>query len=1254
MTFRLAVVAQVIAIVSMVVFPTRVQADWFTTVPEGENQTPWVVQVEQREPGLVTVHVQIRRFEVTEVGEHSRFGRVTVPGWGSTREPGKAELPIVAVPLLLDSEAVIVDVRSKIRAFQPLTPAPFAARPKRCESGQWRTTCDTDFYSSSEPWPAVQVALRQQGAVRRAATATLVMHPFRFVASQRLLEVSWDLEVDISSALYQSGPAAYESVPFFEFQRASFFSRARLMRSEADAAGLLVIAHDSMLEALDDYVDWKSSLGFEVSVVPLSEVGSGYQQVQSFIQQAYDGWQRPPSFVLLVGDGEGAGTVPFVPSSYGCASDFLYSTLDGDDLHSDVFVGRMSVHTVEEARVMVAKALWYESAIESQGDSSWLAGSVCISSSEGEGLSNDDYRSDIICDLQSSNGYCPVDKLYHSLGNDTASNISASLEEGRGYLTYLGHGSGASWATTTPPYGNSHVQALANAFKLPFVVDVSCSNGGFDSSGGDCFAEVWSKTGSLEEPRAAVGIYSASTPAAWDEPAEMAVGMAHALLEQGVNNWGALAGAGRAHMLQVIPQGSSEETCHQYVLFGDPSLSLRTRKAMALEVSHPAVIPLGGVDVEFLVQTGGNPVTGATVSLEQGEQYLVLGKTDESGTAVLYVDAPAQGTLDVTVFAADSLVYQATLETLVPGCGILQVSPAPANCDTLLTVVLFDSDLNLDPGKEEVVAVQSSTDAGAYQDLVLKESGADTGKFTGQLQLSGQPGPIKLQVSHGDQITMAYEDSDCEGESVVVQSTVGADCEAPVISQVSVEDVKAMSVVVGFGASEKCLAKVAYGKTTPEEGEAASGGLSVSHLVQVNQLAPDTEYVFKVVATDEAGNAGVADNGGELYQFKTLACLPACVGKKCGPDGCGGVCGQCCELQTCQDGVCVGGPGCESSGSAGCGGCSCEDCVCDLDPYCCQVAWDDLCVDECISQCGGCNGSPDCGTKECGPDGCGGECGPCPAGWTCTDEFQCVAECLPECEGKDCGSDGCGASCGDCQEEESCEEGLCLAPCSGYSFEGCCVYDVLHYCDEGFALEVDCSELGLTCGWKDSTGWYDCVEEQKASGKPEFPLWCPGTCPPQCEGKECGPDGCGGQCGQCGVESLCENGVCVPECKAQCDEQECGDNGCGGLCGECLIGEVCEAGKCLDACVPQCEGRQCGPDSCGHVCGTCAPGMVCSGQFECVVENYEEDVVEAEPVETVEKPRKSGGCSTSPVSSEAVVLLLLATLVIGWRRRIWS
>ena len=66
---------------------------------------------------------------------------------------------------------------------------------------------------------------------------------------------------------------------------------------------------------------------------------------------------------------------------------------------------------------------------------------------------------------------------------------------------------------------------------------------------------------------------------------------------------------------------------------------------------------------------------------------------------------------------------------------------------------------------------------------------------------------------------------------------------------------------------------------------------------------------------------------------------------------------------------------------------------------------------------------------------------------------------------------------------------------------------------------------------------------------------------------------------------------CVPDCTGRV----CGDDGCGGSCGSCTPGvTTCNAlGQCV-ACDPnRCAGRECGDDNCGGTCGTCPPTETC-------------------------------------------------------------
>jgi hypothetical protein len=112
------------------------------------------------------------------------------------------------------------------------------------------------------------------------------------------------------------------------------------------------------------------------------------------------------------------------------------------------------------------------------------------------------------------------------------------------------------------------------------------------------------------------------------------------------------------------------------------------------------------------------------------------------------------------------------------------------------------------------------------------------------------------------------------------------------------------------------------------------------------------------------------------------------------------------------------------------------------------------------------------------------------------------------------------------------------------------------------------------------------------------------ACNPQCLGKSCGPDGCGGYCsqyGECPVGMKClDDQTC---CQPQCDRlrRDCGDDGCGGVCGSCPRGMYCDEqpGVCIgeDEIVKNNEHRYGGGSVAGAFFGGLLSCIVIGGAF---------------------------------------------------------
>lgn len=103
-------------------------------------------------------------------------------------------------------------------------------------------------------------------------------------------------------------------------------------------------------------------------------------------------------------------------------------------------------------------------------------------------------------------------------------------------------------------------------------------------------------------------------------------------------------------------------------------------------------------------------------------------------------------------------------------------------------------------------------------------------------------------------------------------------------------------------------------------------------------------------------------------------------------------------------------------------------------------------------------------------------------------------------------------------------------------------------------------------------------------------------CIPDCQGKQCGDDGCGGSCGSCTGQTICQNEQCV--CQPDCEGKQCGDDGCGGSCGSCPSGQICNntTDQCeTEQCTPDCTGKLCGEDNgCEGKCTGCPSGETCN------------------------------------------------------------
>jgi gingipain R len=237
------------------------------------------------------------------------------------------------------------------------------------------------------------------------------------------------------------------------------------------------------------------------------ETGITPEQIKNTIKRRYQ--EDKISTVILVGDAE--YLAPY-PGSAGNAknkeADPLYGVLEGNDSYPEVMVGRFSVKSTDQLQTIVNKIISYEKNPETDD---WYSRTAGIASNEGS--PTDWQRAEELRSLLESWHYTSFKKHYDP--GVKAADISSSLNNGLGFINYIGHGSKTSWVTSD--FSTKDIINLKNGRKMPFIVSVACVNGQFAGSG-ESFAERWLLAGTPKEPQGAIAIFASSTNQSWVPP----------------------------------------------------------------------------------------------------------------------------------------------------------------------------------------------------------------------------------------------------------------------------------------------------------------------------------------------------------------------------------------------------------------------------------------------------------------------------------------------------------------------------------------------------------------------------------------------------------------------------------------------------------------------------------------------------------------------------------------------------------------
>ena len=124
-------------------------------------------------------------------------------------------------------------------------------------------------------------------------------------------------------------------------------------------------------------------------------------------------------------------------------------------------------------------------------------------------------------------------------------------------------------------------------------------------------------------------------------------------------------------------------------------------------------------------------------------------------------------------------------------------------------------------------------------------------------------------------------------------------------------------------------------------------------------------------------------------------------------------------------------------------------------------------------------------------------------------------------------------------------------------------------------------------------------DRKKESGTTNSPLNTDSPltalCAPSCAGRACGDDGCGGSCGACGINQICQGGICACTCPSG---QRCLSNG---SCAKTCAGTYqCPAPICGCFSNTERQAHCASYTTCNDILVECTGTATCPPGFQCV------------------------------------------------------
>ncbi len=631
--------------------------------------------------------------------------------WDLSSQVGAPQLPTRVIRLPVPANAELIDYSIESIRWREL-PGKYHVFPAQkpqilyVPAGSTRKIEFTQplplFYDQSEVYPFEPVKYAGKGTLRDASFHEFIVYPLRYLPKEKRLLQADKIRLKVTIRLGSDRSRLPE--PARSFSR--IIDNTMLVRPEIlDLVDIIssvnnlpprdvkyvIITSPSLVDEFEPLAAWKTKKGVPAQVVDTEWIANNYYgfdlatKIRLFIADAINDWGT--EWVLLGGD---TNIIPeretfamdceagYYDDENELSADLYFADIQGNwdansngiygeifdfiDMYPDAHIGRAPVEGSLEASNFVQKVIAYEKANQDAYQLKML-------------FLADILWDDPYTDSAESKNYIdflfvpprfdPINKLYHSLGNESPTTVRNAINQGMNIINHCGHCFYDQMGVGAGMLYRSDMDSLNNGDKLGVLFTIGCWPAAFDY---DCIAEHY-----LNNANGGGVAFIGNSRYGWGSPGNPLYGYSDrfdqrffsVLFNNHIQNLGAVVSAMKSHFVPYSREANVYRwNVYQINLLGDPEMPLWTRLPRTLEVHHPTQIPTGDQNITLVVSYDNTPLKDARVCVQKSEEVYKYAHTDTAGKVILSISPLTAGQMELTVAAFDFKPYEDTIEVI--------------------------------------------------------------------------------------------------------------------------------------------------------------------------------------------------------------------------------------------------------------------------------------------------------------------------------------------------------------------------------------------------------------------------------------------------------------------------------------------------------------------------------------------------------------------------------------------------------------